>query len=257
MRIVSWNVNGLRAVVRKGFLSWLESSHADIVGLQEVRASMEQLPTELRPLPAWHLHVVAAEKAGYSGVGLLSRRPPDELLTRLEVPSFDSEGRLQLARFGRLWIANVYFPNGSGQNRDNSRIPFKLDFYRHLYNTLEPLKAAGEPVLVMGDFNTAPYPIDLARPKDNEKTSGFCPEERDELIRWLDSGWTDTFRHFHASPHQYTWWSNRPGVREKNIGWRIDFVLASPAALPKIRSAFISTEVFGSDHCPIGVDYEE
>lgn len=254
MRIVSWNVNGLRSVARKGFLAWLEQSGADIVAMQEVRASFEQLPEDLRTLKGWSLQVVPAEKAGYSGVGLLSRRPPDELITQLDVPRFDSEGRLQLVRFGKLWLANVYFPNGSGQNRDNSRIPFKLDFYRCLYDRLEPLKSAGEEVLVLGDFNTAPYAIDLARPKENEKTSGFCPEERVELIRWLSTGWTDTFRHFNPDPNWYTWWSNRPGVRQNNIGWRIDFVLATAAAMKRVSHAFIAREVLGSDHCPIGVD---
>ena len=156
-------------------------------------------------------------------------------------------------RFGPLLIVNGYFPNGSGPNRDLSRIPYKLDFYRHLFAHLEERRAAGERILVMGDFNTAHRDVDLARPKSNKKTSGFRPEEREELDRWLREGWTDTFRVFQDGEGHYSWWSNRPGVRERNVGWRIDYVLASPGALPFVKEAFICPEVMGSDHCPVGV----
>lgn len=256
MKIVSWNVNGLRACHKKGFLDWLNASGAEVVGVQEVRSKREQLPGDFDDLNGWHLHVSHAERAGYSGVGLFSRRPPDELITCLDVPEFDCEGRLQIARFGALRVANVYFPNGSGQNRDNSRIPYKLDFYRRLFEVLEDGRASGEPILVMGDFNTAHKEIDLARPKANVSTSGFCPEEREELDRWLRSGWTDTLRHFDDRPGLYTWWGQRFGVREKNIGWRIDMVLASPGAMPYLRGAFVHPEVKGSDHCPVGVEVD-
>ena len=178
--------------------------------------------------------------------------------TSLGDEAFDAEGRLQIARWGALTIANVYFPNGSGKNRDNSRIPFKLDFYRRLFEVLEPAFAAGEPVLVMGDFNTAHRPIDLARPKQNEKTSGFCPEERAELDRWLQAGWVDTFRAAHPDAEgHYTWWSQRGDVRARNVGWRIDYVLASPALAPLVTDAFILPDVQGSDHCPLGVEIDD
>ncbi|WP_373049016.1 exodeoxyribonuclease III [Vulgatibacter sp.] len=255
-RIYSWNVNGIRAAVGKGFSSWLEGCDAEIVGLQEVRCPEEKMPAELQALAGWHGHVVAAERAGYSGVGLYARRAPDELITSLDDPDFDAEGRVQIARFGKLWLANVYFPNGSGKDRSNDRVPFKLAFYRALQVKLEPLFTGGEPVLVMGDWNTAPEAIDLARPKANEKTSGFLPEERDEVRRWIEQGWVDTFRHYEQGEGHYTWWSQRFGVREKNIGWRIDLVLASPGALPWVRGAAIHPEVKGSDHCPISVDLD-
>ncbi|MCB1056928.1 MAG: exodeoxyribonuclease III, partial [Acidobacteria bacterium] len=222
MRIVSWNVNGIRACAKKGFADWLARDGAEVVGLQEVRAREEQLPEELCGFEGWHTHWISAEKAGYSGVGLLSRRPPDGVEASLGEDRFDSEGRFQLARFGRLLVANGYFPNGNGPNRDLSRIPYKLDFYQRVFDLLEPARERGEPILVMGDFNTAHKPIDLARPKSNEKTSGFRPEEREELDRWLRNGWTDTFRVFEPGEGHYTWWSQRQGVREKNIGWRID-----------------------------------
>jgi len=257
MRIYSWNVNGLRACAKKGFCDWLNASDADIVGVQEVRARAGQLPSELTAPEGWYVHMVESERAGYSGVALYCRLPPDEVVTSLGHPDFDREGRLQLARFGRLLVVNGYFPNGNGPNRDLSRIPFKLAFYQRLFDLLDPAIRAGEPVLVMGDLNTAHRPIDLARPKANEKTSGFRPEERDELDRWFAAGWVDTFRHFEKGPEHYTWWSQRFGVREKNIGWRLDYVLASPGAMPFVRAAGILPEVEGSDHCPVFVEVDE
>lgn len=257
MRIVSWNVNGLRAVLKKGFLAWLANEKADIVGLQETRCSPEQVPPELQELEGWCFSLSAGERGGYSGVATLSRRTADHELRDLGEPEMDREGRLLIQRFGRLWVVNGYFPNGSGKERDNSRVPFKLDFYRRLYDLLEPRRAAGEPILVMGDFNTAHRELDLARPKDNRETSGFLPEEREELDRWLRQGWTDTFRVFEPNGGHYSWWSQRFGVRARNVGWRIDYVLASPAVLPHLRAAAIHADVQGSDHCPISVELED
>ena len=153
-------------------------------------------------------------------------------------------------------VANVYFPNGNGKERDNSRVPFKLEFYRALFETLERLRRSGRRVLVMGDFNTAHREIDLARPRENRETSGFLPEERAELDRWLARGWVDTFRRFEPRPERYSWWSQRFGVRARNVGWRIDYVLASPAAMRFVRGAFLQPDVMGSDHCPVGVDVD-
>lgn len=252
--ILSWNVNGIRAAERKGFLPWLGGCGAEIVGLQEVRAQAAQIGPELLAPEGWHVDIVSAEKKGYSGVGLYSRQPADAIESSLGDAEFDAEGRVQIARFGGLILANVYFPNGSGKNRSNDRVPFKLDFYRCLFERLEPERAAGVPILVMGDFNTSHRDVDLARPKQNQETSGFLPEEREELDRWLRSGWTDTFRALHPDARDvYTWWSQRFGVRAKNIGWRIDYVLASQGAMPFVRQAFVHTDVQGSDHCPIGV----
>jgi exodeoxyribonuclease-3 len=255
-RIISWNVNGLRACARKGFLDWLDQSRAKIVGVQEVRARAEQLPEEVRGPRRWHAHFVHAERGGYSGVGLFSRCAPDSVETSLDLPRFDCEGRLQIARFGRLVIANAYFPKGNGPDQDNSRVPYKLDFYAALFDRLQRLRRGGSRVLVMGDFNTAHREIDLAHPKANSGASGFLPEERAELDRWMDAGWVDTFRRFEDGPGHYSWWSQRFGARAKNIGWRIDYVLASPAAIEFVRGAFIHPEVTGSDHCPVGVDVD-
>ena len=256
LRVRSWNVNGLRAVAEKGFADWLRASRAHVVGLQETRALPEQVPADLRAPRGWKTHFVAAERKGYSGVGLYTKRGFDEIVTSLGDAEMDAEGRVQIARFGKLWVANVYFPNGSGKDRSNDRVPYKLDWYRALFERVERWRRAGYRVLVMGDYNTAHKEIDLARPKDNRKTSGFLPEECEELDRWIEAGWIDTFRAFEPGPGHYSWWSQRFGVREKNVGWRIDYVLASPSAMPFVRSAFIEPHVKGSDHCPIGVDLD-
>ena len=256
MRIISWNVNGIRAAVKKGFATWLDESGADIVGLQEVRAREDQLPKELTKKAGWHRHIVAAERGGYSGVGLFTRQKPDEIQDSLGVKAFDDEGRIHIARFGKLRVANVYFPNGSGQDRDNSRIPYKLKFKRKVFDTLQPYVDAGEPVFVMGDFNVAHEEIDLARPKQNHDTAGFTDLERKEMTRWLKAGWVDTFRHFEKGGEHYSWWAQRQDARARNVGWRIDYVLASPGAMRFVKSAAIHPQILGSDHCPVSVDVD-
>ena len=252
--IISWNINGIRAATRKGFLEWFHATKPDILGVQEVRAHLSQIDPQAAQPEGWHSHFSSAKRPGYSGVGLYSRIALDHVETSLNTESFDIEGRVQIAHLGSLVIANIYFPNGNGKDRDNSRIPYKLEFYQKLFDVLEPHRKAGKELLVMGDFNTAHQEIDLARPKENAQTSGFCPEERAELDRWLCSGYVDTFRHFEKAPHNYTWWSHRAGSRERNVGWRIDYVLASESAMRYIKSAFIWSSVPGSDHCPVGVE---
>ena len=255
-RVYSWNVNGLRAVAQKGFFEWLRGARADVVAVQETRVHPEALPALVRRPPRWRSHFVAAERRRYSGVGLYARKAPDEVRAGIGDPVIDREGRLQFARFGALTVVNGYFPNGSGRNRDHSRVPFKLDFYQRLHRDLEPLRRTGERILVVGDFNTAHRDIDLARPRQNRRTSGFLDSEREEMDRWLRSGWHDTFRRFEPGEGHYTWWSQRYGVREKNIGWRIDLMLCSEAVLPFLQAARIHAHVMGSDHCPISVDLD-
>ena len=254
MRIVSWNVNGLRACVKKGFMHFLEASGADVVGVQEVRALPTQLPLDVRSPPGWHTAFAPAQRLGYSGVALYSREPPTRVETHLGIDEYDVEGRLLIAHFGRLAIASVYFPKGSGTNRDNSRVPYKLGFYRAVFERLQVVRRRG-PVYVMGDYNTAHTELDLARPRTNLRTSGFLPEERAEMQRWIDAGWRDTFRRRHkGEPGHYTWWRQWGNARADNVGWRIDYVLASPSAQRRVVDAFIWPDVTGSDHCPVGVD---
>ncbi len=256
LRIYSWNVNGIRACEKKGFRKWLDKSGAFVAGLQEVRARPEQLPLRIRKPRNWEHHMVCAEKKGYSGVSAYSKAVPDEIVVGLDVPEFDCEGRVHFVRFGQLVIANIYFPNGNGKERDNSRVPYKLAFYRRVLERLEEERSKGYRVLVMGDFNTAHHAIDLARPKTNTKTSGFLAEEREEMDRWVDAGWIDTFRLFHKDGEHYSWWAQRGGCRERNVGWRIDYVLASPEAAAFVTDASIHPKVMGSDHCPVSVDVQ-
>lgn len=215
-----------------------------------------QLPGDVEQPPGWTTHFRPAERLGYSGVALYARHAPDAVDVLLGDEEMDAEGRVQIAEFGEWLIANVYFPNGSGKDRDNSRIPFKLAFYERLRTQLEARAEGKRPVLVMGDWNTAHRAIDLARPKSNEKTSGFCPEERAALDVWERAGWTDTYRHLHPDKVEYSWWSQRRGVREKNIGWRIDAIWANGPALERVTGAGIDVEVTGSDHAPIWVEVD-
>jgi len=254
MKLVSWNVNGIRAAAKKGFLTWLEQCEADIIGLQEVRALSHQIPEDLVSPSGFHAHFFAGKKPGYSGVGLYSRLPVDFIESEFGEPRFDHEGRIQIAHFGKLLVANVYFPNGKGKDGDNSRIPYKLDFYRYLFDILQKKQSEGFRIIVMGDYNTAHQEIDLARPKENREVSGFCQNERDEITRWLDAGYVDSYRHFHEDKAQrYTWWSQRAGARQRNVGWRIDYLLANAAAAPFMLSGDIHPEVLGSDHCPVSL----
>lgn len=255
-RLYSWNVNGLRSCATRGFHDWLQRCDGTVVGIQELRAQAAQLPDDLQHPDGWHAHFSPAERAGYSGVALYSRQPPDQVVTTLGDAEFDREGRLQIARFGRLVVVNSYFPNGKGKERDNSRVPYKLRYYAALFEHLETLRRDGNRVVVLGDFNTAHQEIDLARPRENRKISGFLEEERAELSRWLTHGWVDIYRQRDPNPGRYTWWSQRAGARARNVGWRIDYVIVADEVLPFVRGAAIHAEVGGSDHCPVSVDLD-
>ena len=200
MRVVSWNVNGIRACVRHGFVDFVDRSAADIVGVQEVRARPEDIPPAARRPPGWHTAFTVAERRGYSGVGLYAKLQPVRVDTSLGVPRFDREGRFMAAHFqtarGRFVVVNGYFPKGSGPALDNSRVGYKLDFSQTVFARAQALRRRG-PVLVIGDYNTAHHAIDLARPQSNVTHSGFLPEERAELDRWIDAGWVDAFRTLH------------------------------------------------------------
>lgn len=251
MRIVSWNVNGIRASVKKGFCDKFKQFDADIVGLQETKATVEQTKEACSALDGYHFFGNAAKKAGYSGVALFSKKVPHKVVTTLGDERFDNEGRVVAAYFDDFLLVNAYFPNGSGKQSDNSRVPYKLEFYDALFDFL---KSYDGPKFIMGDFNTAHHEIDLARPKENSKISGFLPVERQHFSSILSRGYIDTFRHFNQEPEHYTWWNMRFKARERNIGWRIDGVLACTNALPLVKKSFIWPEVHGSDHCPVGIE---
>ncbi len=230
---------------------------ADVVGLQEVRAERDQAPDAARA-PRGFAHVSwssARSRRGYSGVAVFSKEDPQAVRSSLGVEAYDREARFLLLELGDLLVVNVYFPKGSGVDRDNSRVPYKLAFTEHVFEVVDDVRrASGKPALVMGDFNVAPTPLDLARPRGNQETSGFLPEERELYARCLARGYVDTFRALHPHTQRYSWWSNLVGVRERNIGWRIDHILVSADLLPRVRRAYIWCDVRGSDHCPVGVE---
>lgn len=251
MRIISWNINGVRAAVKKGFCAQVYQFEADIIGIQETKASPDQVVSACNELAGFHCYANSAVRPGYSGVAVFSKRAPQKIVTSLGIEHFDCEGRFIALYFEDFLLVNVYFPNGAGKNGDNSRVPYKLAFYDALFDFLDTHHGKK---FVMGDFNIAHQEIDLARPKQNQNTSGFLPIEREQFTKVLSRGYVDTFRHFNQSPHQYSWWNMRFKAREKNIGWRIDGVLANNEAMPLVKNAFIWPQVLGSDHCPVGIE---
>lgn len=251
VRIVSWNVNGIRAAERKGFLDWLRRDAPDVLALQEVKALPEQLPAALREPEGYHAYWAPAERKGYSGVALLCREAPISLRTGLGIAEFDREGRTLIADFGHVVVVATYTPNGGNEL---GRVPFKMGYKAALLGVCERLRGQGRSVVLCGDINTAHREIDLARPRENRQTTGFLPVERTWLDAFLGLGWIDTFRHVHGDiAGAYSWWSLRSGARERNVGWRIDYAFASPDLADRIRGAAIHPEAEGSDHCPVSV----
>jgi len=253
LRLMSWNVNGLRACHRKGFLEWLEAAKPDVLGLQEVRALPEQLDEEVLNPEGFKVWLNPAERKGYSGVGLYSQIEPNLVtIGGLGEDRFDSEGRLIIADYGDFLFYTGYFPNGG---KDLSRVPYKLDFSEAVLQHAEAQREQGRSIIICGDVNTAHEEIDLANPKSNQKNTGFLPEERAWVSRFLDHGYVDIFRKKHpGEPGQYTWWSNRANSRARNIGWRIDYFFISPDLEDRVVAARHHPDVMGSDHCPIELE---
>ena len=250
IKIVSWNVNGIRAVFKKGFLDWVRQESPDILGLQEIKAMESQIPPEILNLAGYRTYWNSAERPGYSGVGVMTRLDPVSVKKGIGVKRFDSEGRVLEVEYEKFTLLNIYFPNG-GMNED--RIRFKLDFYTACFDHFSALVKKGKRLIVCGDYNTAHKPIDLKNPEDNEDTSGFMPVERAWLDRLFAAGFIDTFRVFNQNPEQYSWWDMRTRARERNAGWRIDYHVVSQNMKNDLADAFISPLVTGSDHCPVGL----
>jgi len=253
MKLVSWNINGIRACHRKGCFKWFFEYEPDIFCLQETKASAEQVPDEMKQ-PAGYFSYFDDSKArkGYSGVAVYSKIKPEEVTYGIGVEKFDREGRCIGIKLKDFWLFNIYFPNGG---RGLDRVEFKLEYYDTFLKLIEKLRKKGESVIFCGDINTAHKEIDLARPKENEGNTGFLPEER----AWLDKieklGYVDTFRSF--SPDKtgaYTYWDQKSFARDRNVGWRIDYFFVSTDLKARIKSARIFSDVLGSDHCPIGLD---
>ena len=250
MKIFSWNVNGVRAIEKKGFLEWIENEDPDIICIQETKAKVEQLGSSLIKDHGYHTYWHSAEKPGYSGVATFSKVEPYYVQKGLGIDRFDSEGRVLITEHENFLLYNIYFPNGQ---KDEIRLNYKLDFYDELLPIINEQVESGSNVVVTGDWNTAHYPIDLARPKDNIKTSGFMPIEREKMDQYIKSGWIDTFRHFHSEPERYTWWTYRFGARQRNVGWRIDYFFVNELFISNIEDADIHDDVIGSDHCPVSI----
>ena len=249
--ILCWNVNGIRAIMKKGFLEWLGQSSPDILCLQETRVQPDQISSDIQQLSGYHVCWSYPERRGYSGVATLAKEKPAVIKTGFGIERFDIEGRVIVTEYSGFSLFNVYFPNGK---MSEERLKYKMDFYNAFLGYVDLIREKGGKIIICGDFNTAHKAMDLARPKENEKVSGFLPVERAWIDTFVDHGYVDTFRHFNQQPNQYTWWDLKTRARERNVGWRIDYFFVNKEFIPHVKSAFILQEVSGSDHCPIGIE---
>ena len=251
LSVLTWNVNGIRAQQKKGFLEWLARESPDILCVQETKAHPEQLDAALLTPPGYFVYWTKPVRKGYSGVATFTKEKPLAVKTGFGIERFDAEGRVVMTEFPGFTLLNIYFPNGqSGEER----LKYKLDFYEETMRFVRALKNKGKQVIVSGDYNTAHKEIDLARPKENEDTSGFLPIERAWIDRWIADGQVDIFRKFNAEPEQYTWWDMKSAARERNVGWRIDYHFVTKDLVSKVTAASIMPEVMGSDHCPVRLE---
>ena len=265
IKLVSWNVNGLRAVSAKPEWRWFTESDAHVIGLQETKAQPEQLAPAVAHPEGWEAHWASSVvKKGYSGVAVFSKLKPLSVHAELPDAAWQGEGRLLHLEFPQFHFFNGYFPNGGAEELDENgkptgrfkRVPYKMGFFEAFLAHAESLRKS-KPIVVCGDFNIAHKAVDLARPRQNERNTGFLPEERAFLDRFVQHGYVDSFRHVHGDvAGQYSWWSYKTRAREKNIGWRIDYFFVSEELLPSVRDAWIENHVHGSDHCPVGLELE-
>ena len=251
MRIFSWNVNGVRAIEKKGMLDWVDATSPDILCIQETKAHFEQLPDSLQNMEGYHGYWHSGERKGYSGVATFSKQEPLHVQYGLGIEKYDREGRVLITEFENFLLYNIYFPNGQ---KDEHRLQYKLDFYDDLLEILNEQVASGTNVIVGGDWNTAHQEIDLANPKANQNNSGFMPVERAQIDTYIDNGYIDTFRLFHDEPDRYSWWTYRFGARQRNIGWRIDGFFTNQDFIENISDSEIHEDVMGSDHCPVSIE---
>lgn len=254
LKLLSWNVNGIRAVQKKGFIDWLLKENPDILCVQETKAHPEQLSDELLNINGYKSYFSSSiVKKGYSGVAIYTKQEPIKVERGFGIPKFDDEGRIIIADYNRFVLINIYYPNGKASAE---RLKYKMDFYDAFLDYTNKLAAKGKHLLICGDVNTAHKEIDLARPKENENTSGFLPIERAWLDKFLSNGYHDTFRMFCNEPEKYSWWDMVTRARERNVGWRIDYFFVSENFKQNIKNAFILEDVMGSDHCPVGIEIE-
>jgi exodeoxyribonuclease-3 len=251
LRLLSWNVNGIRAAYKKGVLNWFSKEQPDILCVQETKAMKEQLPDDLINVNGYISFFSSAEKKGYSGTATYTKLHPVKVLNGIGIKKFDSEGRFLVTEFDEFVLFNIYFPNGKARQE---RLQYKMDFYEVFLKHLKKLLKQGKKIVICGDVNTAHKEIDLARPKPNEKVSGFLPQERAWIDKLLEAGFIDTLRVYNQKPEQYTWWDMMTRARDRNVGWRIDYFFISDNLKDNLKNAFILPEVMGSDHCPVGIE---
>ena len=256
LKLVSWNVNGLRAVLKKDFFKTFKSMDADVLAIQEIKLQEPQLTDEMRKVADYTSYwSYATVKKGYSGVATYTRLTPKDVGYGIGKSRYDSEGRIVELVYDDFTLFNVYFPNGQ---MSEERLNYKLDFYKQFFKYADKLKDAGQSLIICGDYNTAHNEMDLKNPKANENTSGFLRVERDWLDKLVANGYVDTFRHYHPDTVKYSWWTYRFKARERNIGWRIDYFFVTQDIIKKswIKEAYIDNSIYGSDHCPIGLILE-
>ncbi|HEY9082083.1 MAG TPA: exodeoxyribonuclease III [Vicingaceae bacterium] len=252
MKLISWNVNGIRAIVKKNFFEFIDEYQPDVLCLQETKAQDDQVQEALAELKGYHIYSNSAEKKGYSGTAILTKKEPINVFFDINQTEHDKEGRVTTAEFDDFYLVTVYVPNSK---TDLSRLDDRQNWDAHFLNFLKELESK-KPVIVCGDFNVAHKAIDLARPAANyNKSAGYTQQEIDGMSNFVNAGLVDTFRYFYPEKKDmYSWWSYRGGARFKNVGWRIDYFLVSQAFLPKVKSAAIYMEVDGSDHCPVSIE---
>ncbi|MDR1721863.1 MAG: exodeoxyribonuclease III [Methanobrevibacter sp.] len=248
--LLSWNVNGIRAVAKKGFLEWMNSNPGDIVAIQETKAQVEQLNSDILDISDYGSYFNSAERKGYSGVATYTNIEPKEVINGFGISKFDVEGRVIRCDFDEFIFINIYYPNGG---MSDERLQYKMDFYDAFLDYVNDLRDDGHNLVICGDLNTAHKEIDLARPKQNEEVSGFLPMERAWIDKFLDNGYVDTFRMFNQEGENYTWWSYRTKARNRNVGWRLDYFFVNEEFKNNVLDSYILSDVMGSDHCPIGL----
>jgi exodeoxyribonuclease-3 len=249
IKIISWNVNGIRASIKKGLADYVINEQPDIFCVQETKAEREQVPTDVWPPPGYRDYYHSCSvRGGYSGVATFTKIEPIHVNRNIEIERFDQEGRVMQTDFEYFTLLNVYFPNGGARDE---RLLYKLDFYDAFFEYCEGLRAQGKKLIICGDYNTAHHPIDLARPNENKKTSGFMDVERVKLDHIQELGYVDTFRLFNQEPEHYTWWDVKTRSRDRNIGWRIDYHWVTQDLVPNVVNAYHQPDQHGSDHCPV------
>lgn len=253
MKIITYNVNGIRSALSKGWIDWLKATDPDVVCLQEIKANPEQLDLGAFESLGYHAYWHPAIKKGYSGVAILSKKAPDKINYGCGIDKYDCEGRVLRADYGDVSVMSVYMPSGSsGEDRQ----AFKMEWLGDFEDYISKLKEARPNLIISGDYNICHKPIDIHNPVSNAKSSGFLPEEREWIDSFIKTGFIDSFRHFNPEPHNYTWWSYRSGARARNLGWRIDYNLVTKSLQNKIKRSGILSQAKHSDHCPVFVEVD-